>query len=208
MQPTYLSLVKIFGSETRYTVPLFQRPYVWNKDDNWEPLWQDISDLADRVVSAPDDTQIRGHFLGTVVLEQVPHKTGSISTREIIDGQQRLTTLQLALHAVRQALIEFETSSKDDGDEVATKAANVASRQIAALTANPAYNEDEEKYKVWPTNEDREPFCRVMDSSFDNAPSNDASRMAQAYHFFLAKVREWLANGKASQGRAVQFSDL
>jgi hypothetical protein len=59
---------------------------VWNKDDNWEPLWQDISDLADRVVSAPDDTQIRGHFLGTVVLEQVPHKTGSISTREIIEG--------------------------------------------------------------------------------------------------------------------------
>ena len=116
--------------------------------------------------------------------------------------------MQLALHAVRQALIEFETSSKDDGDEVATKAANVASRQIAALTANPAYNEDEEKYKVWPTNEDREPFCRATDSSFDNAPSNDASRMAQAYHFFLAKVREWLANGKASQGRAVQFSDL
>ena len=60
MQPTYLSLVKIFGSETRYTVPLFQRPYVWNKDDNWEPLWQDISDLADRVVSAPDDTQTGG----------------------------------------------------------------------------------------------------------------------------------------------------
>jgi uncharacterized protein with ParB-like and HNH nuclease domain len=76
MQPNYLPLVKIFGAE-RHVVPLFQRPYVWQKEANWEPLWQDFSDLCDHVLAAPDGT-VRGHFLGTLVLEQIPHKSGGV----------------------------------------------------------------------------------------------------------------------------------
>lgn len=52
MQTTYLSLVQIFGAPARYTVPLFQRPYVWGRDEQREPLWDDISHLADRVLAA------------------------------------------------------------------------------------------------------------------------------------------------------------
>jgi uncharacterized protein with ParB-like and HNH nuclease domain len=70
MQPSYLPLLIIFGSETRCTVPLFQRPYVWTETDNWAPLWDDISDLADRILATKDAKPVRGHFLGTVVLEQ------------------------------------------------------------------------------------------------------------------------------------------
>ena len=80
MQPTYLSLVKIF--ETRYTVPSFQRPYVWNKDDNWEPLWQDISDLADRVVSAPDDILYSGAFPRNGCVDRFLTETGHLDTRD------------------------------------------------------------------------------------------------------------------------------
>ena len=195
MQPSYLPLLTIFGSETRHTVPLFQRPYVWNEADNWEPLWDDISDLADRVVMAKDAKSVRGHFLGTVVLEQVPHKTGSIAMREIIDGQQRLTTLQIFLHAVRHAFDELEHASVESGNEAGAKTAKVAARQIASLTANAAYAEDEEKYKVWPTNEDRAPFSQVMDAMSPGEIPSDASRMATAYHYFFGKAREWLGKG-------------
>ena len=75
MQPNYLPLVKIFGAE-RHVVPLFQRPYVWQKEENWEPLWQDFSDLCDRVLAAPNEP-VRGHFLGTLVLEQVRTSQGA-----------------------------------------------------------------------------------------------------------------------------------
>ena len=196
MQPSYFPLLTIFGSETRHTVPLFQRPYVWNEEDNWEPLWDDISDLADRVFGAKDGKPVRGHFLGTVVLEQVPHKTGSIAMREIIDGQQRLTSLQISLHAVRHAFEELERSASESGDEAGGKAAKVAARQLASLTANAAYAEDEEKYKVWPTNEDRSPFRQVMDASGPNEVPLEASRLAKAYHYFLGKAREWLSTGE------------
>ena len=40
------------------------------------------------------------HFLGAVVLQQVQKQTGQMQERTIIDGQQRLTTLQLLLDAL------------------------------------------------------------------------------------------------------------
>jgi hypothetical protein len=146
MQPNYLPLVKIFGSEVRHTVPLFQRPYVWNREDQWEPLWQDISNLADRVLAAGAQQVIAGHFLGTVVLEQAQSATGSIPRREVIDGQQRLTTLQVLLRAAEHALATLSSEAKSMADEAGERRSDVASRQVGALTLNPASDTREEKY--------------------------------------------------------------
>ena len=65
MQPAYHPLANIFGTQTRHLVPLFQRPYVWSREEQWEPLWDDLSHLADRLVTA-DGRKVAGHFLGTV----------------------------------------------------------------------------------------------------------------------------------------------
>jgi hypothetical protein len=190
MQPTYVSLIKAFGAAERYSVPLFQRPYVWNRDENWQPLWDDISGLADRVFLSPDN-EVRGHFLGTVVFEQVSTKTGNIGVREIIDGQQRLTTLQLLLQAVRHALGRIGHTAMEDGDVQRSKAARDVGTRMMALTVNAGYD-DEEMYKVWPTNEDRAPFREVMDANNPEELGGVSSRMAEAYRFFLDKVAAWL----------------
>src|SRR4051794_31541111 len=116
MQPNYLPLVKLFGSEIRHTVPLFQRPYVWDRAGQWEPLWVDIADLADRTVKAAQDVRVPGHFLGTVVLEQEVHSSGTIARREIIDGQQRLTTLQIVLHAAQHAINTVAAAARTGED--------------------------------------------------------------------------------------------
>ena len=42
MQPATLTIHEIFEKERRYTVPLFQRAYVWRLEDQGEPLWEDI----------------------------------------------------------------------------------------------------------------------------------------------------------------------
>ena len=36
----------IFGQPQRFLVPLFQRPYVWNEEQQWEPLWRDLERVA------------------------------------------------------------------------------------------------------------------------------------------------------------------
>jgi len=76
LQPTYITISTLFSSGTRHTVPLFQRPYVWSREEQWEPLWEDIEGLLSRLETRNGDASIASHFLGTVVLEQVQNQTG------------------------------------------------------------------------------------------------------------------------------------
>ncbi len=90
------------------------------------------------------------HFLGAIVLEQVPHPAGSIETRLVIDGQQRFTTLQVFLMAARNLC-----------------AANGASKYAARFAGLVENDEDrieseDEKYKLLPTNSDRAAFNWCM----------------------------------------------
>jgi hypothetical protein len=194
MQPSYISVMNVFTQQARYTVPLFQRPYVWKREDQWEPLWEDVREVAERVLVA-GGRPVAAHFLGTVVLEQTLNSVVSLPRREVIDGQQRLTTLQLVLKAAEHALEEARGAAA--GDEEAARAVDIAARQIAPLTGNPAYAKEEERYKVWPTNEDRAAFRDVMDAAAATGPARTDTRMAQAYAFFRQAFRAWLAAGPA-----------
>ncbi len=207
MQPTYISISTLFGSQTRHTVPLFQRPYVWTLEDQWEPLWEDISGLLERIGRREGEQQVASHFLGTIVLEQTSNPTGSLPRREVIDGQQRLTTLQLLLKAAEHALTSAELWSKEEevGGSDDLKALEVARRQIATLTENPAFSEEEERYKVWPTNEDRPQFQAVMDCTVDSLPEKDSSRMALAYWYFRDVFDKFLKHADVGD-RAKSFS--
>src|SRR6185503_10003612 len=88
----------IFMQPQRLLVPLFQRPYVWNEELQWEPLWKDLERVASRLLQS-HATQAP-HFLGAVVLQQLQTPTSDLQQRTVIDGQQRLTTLQLLLDAL------------------------------------------------------------------------------------------------------------
>src|SRR6476620_1563357 len=90
---------EVFIQAQRLIVPLFQRPYVWNRENQWEPLWRDVIRVAERLL-AESNIKHQPHFLGAVVLQQIQNPVGSLQVRTIIDGQQRLTTLQLLLDAL------------------------------------------------------------------------------------------------------------
>ena len=47
MIPSKLTVGQIFEQERRLVVPLFQRRYVWNEEEQWQPLWLDIQQLAE-----------------------------------------------------------------------------------------------------------------------------------------------------------------
>jgi len=206
MQPNYLALAKVFGLEVRHTVPLFQRPYVWSKTEQWEPLWQDISRLTDRVLAAEVGHPVAGHFLGTVVLEQAPSPAGSVNRRQVIDGQQRLTTLQILLHALSHELAHLAGTMTATEQDAARKQVNVAMRQVQTFTANRAYGADEEKYKVWPTNLDRAAFQEVMDARDGDALQAVQTRLAEAYRYFQQELRAWLHRDPTQAARAVALA--
>ncbi len=96
----------VFMHPQRLVVPLFQRPYVWNQENQWEPLWNDVVRVTDRIIRHPHDKHYP-HFLGAVVLQQVQNAVGTMQERTIIDGQQRLTTLQLLFDALHAELMAW-----------------------------------------------------------------------------------------------------
>ncbi len=140
------SLGNIFDPSLRLVVPLFQRPYVWKHEENWMPLWESIQDVTERRLN----DKPRPHFLGAIVLDQLQTSTGDIDTRQIIDGQQRMTTFQLILTALRDLC-------KAAGDDRYHKA-------FAKLTTNdvPLSDEPDDVFKIWPTNADRNQFRTVL----------------------------------------------
>ena len=94
----------------RLIVPLFQRRYVWNQESQWEPLWNDVVRVADRMLTEPQ-VKHPPHFLGAVVLQQVQNPVGLMQARTIIDGQQRLTTLQLLLDCLHAEMMRANASA-------------------------------------------------------------------------------------------------
>jgi len=100
MHAEILSLTKIFTGDVRFQIPMYQRPYVWTEEDQWEPLWNDIEALAERILAA--EPNVSPHFMGAIVVAQRSAPVGDLNIRHVVDGQQRLTTLQLLLDAVEE----------------------------------------------------------------------------------------------------------
>ena len=173
----------VFMQPQRLIVPLFQRPYVWNEDNQWEPLWSDVVRVAQRLLEDPAGRQYP-HFLGAVVLQQVQNPAGTMQERTIIDGQQRLTTLQLLLDALHAELL-------------AAGAQQPAARiETLVVNAEAFWQRPEHRFKVVPTNRDRPSFNAVMSASvpvaYDTLPHR-SSRLARAHQYFAGRAREWLA---------------
>jgi len=74
--------------EGKVKIPFFQRTYVWDKN-NWEDLIEEFLD--------EDKTN---NFLGAIILKQLPQVSGKPKELEVIDGQQRLTTISILLRAI------------------------------------------------------------------------------------------------------------
>ena len=89
---------QLFQDRRQYRVPFYQRAYVWRKETQWKPLWEDIINKAE---FRREGDQPPPHFLGAIVLEpQIRPGLRGVETLNIIDGQQRLNTLQYFLCAL------------------------------------------------------------------------------------------------------------
>ena len=54
MKVDILNLQTLFAKQVWYEIPLFQRQYVWDEDEQWEPLWEDVQHTAERYL---DDSE-------------------------------------------------------------------------------------------------------------------------------------------------------
>lgn len=190
MQVGTLAVQHLFEKDVVYEVPLYQRPYVWNEEEQWQPLWEDVRRIAELLLAGQNP---RAHFLGATVQDKVTVPPGHIETRLLIDGQQRLTTLQILLKAFHDAI-------QAGGDTRYPAALGKLVRNNHPLTT-----QAHEGHKVWPTNADRVDYQNVMETSSRAALAKTYGARADAhavgrtivdaYLYFYKAVAGWLAEG-------------
>jgi hypothetical protein len=179
---------ELFDGTVCYEIPPFQRPYVWNEEDQWQPLWTDIERVADALKDARNGHgEVAPHFLGAVVIKQLAAAAGDPARHSVIDGQQRLTTLQILLDAVQLV-------TQEDGDEDAAET-------LMELVANNAkrFRGTSKRFKLWPSRIDRLAFEHVMDNDLEVFKDFAESRVAAAHDFFCRCVREWAGVDKEGE---------
>jgi uncharacterized protein with ParB-like and HNH nuclease domain len=197
MQVGTLAIQHIFDKDVLYTVPLYQRPYVWTETEQWTPLWEDLRALAEAIAAGKTT---RAHFMGASVQDLRPMPPGQIETRTIIDGQQRLTTLQLLLKA-------FHDCVADCQNDPYLRALDKLIRNNHPLSTSP-----HQQFKVWPTNADRNDFQAVMNCSdrsalldsmgFSRSAKRTKRSIPDAYLYFHGVLKEWLSeNSELTAGR-------
>ena len=179
MQPGKTSITQLFNAPTQYVIPVFQRGYVWTLEKQIAPLWSDLVDRADDLIKRQEVQNTsaahllgtpRKHFLGSLVLTPVVNSFGRVGAYEVIDGQQRTTTLHLLL-------IAFRDVSKRLGNAVLIQ-------WLENLTRNPGpYNESSDHHKVWPTQAGRDEIAFL-----NTAGSSDA--VCKRYPLKVGKVRQ------------------
>lgn len=159
--PTSLTINQLFGSNNeQYVIPTYQRRYSWHERQIWE-LVDDIGLIENA------DT----HLLGSIVC-LTGHHTAGLNKLELVDGQQRLTTITILLECIRQRL---------EADGESDEAAEVA----RLLSAKPLGGKPVRKVSL----------DSIDSSEFDTLVKNELGSEFKNQQLMWAfrSVREWIA---------------
>lgn len=164
MDATKSNIFSLLNGQIQYLVPVYQRLYSW-EIEQCQCLWDDIL--------AMQNENREGHFLGSIVC--IAEKTSPIGVQKymVIDGQQRLTTLTLALIALRDTV-------KDDS--------GINKEEINISYLINQFKEGEEKYKLLLTEEDKDILIALIEKK--PIPEGTISKVLNSYNFFKSRIEK------------------
>ena len=179
----------LLDGNKQFAVPIFQRRYSWEKR-HCERLWEDVLSLGQSHTN-------RFHFIGSIVyIDPKVNAASRVRELQVIDGQQRLTTLVLLLAALSRAV---EARSEDIG---------ITPEELSDYYLNVRRN-DELRYKKLLTEHDRDTLIQLLDGNSgewfqitdqnegnlvklledEELPANAVPRLIENYRFFETKLK-------------------
>jgi len=160
---------EVFGTgSTTYKIPVFQRAYAWTKDEI-DDLLRDLFGELD--FASKDGKTVPPHFLGSLVLTEAD----SDDSLQVLDGQQRLTTISLLLALLSKSL---ERQQEGDHSEISKHlmVGRIGQKKRPILTLQGA---------------DHPLYVRVLeDPELDLTTSDSRTRLGQA----LKRIKEHIAS--------------
>ena len=175
----------VFCDKYLFNIPPYQRPYSWTTEEAGELL----DDLTEAMGSAGDVRELPPYFLGSIVLIKEHEKPEA----DVVDGQQRLTTLTILFSTLRD--LELEARSRDDIDEFITQRGNRAKGL-------------DDRYRLTVRDRDADFFRRQIQES--DPPEIRHSELSDSQRNIIAN-REYFQNeirnfSRARRERLTQFA--
>ena len=170
MQARDVFLTHLIQGPKQFLIPIFQRKYSW-QERHCQKLFQDI-------MNAGASRRIESHFTGSVVLIPNHQIMASIPQWQVIDGQQRLTTITLLVTALAERAAELGVE----------QVGMTPLKAIHGYFLTNEYGQGEAAYKLMLTKGDREALCAVIDGK--SPKGTDGENIAENFKLF----RRWLTD--------------
>jgi hypothetical protein len=162
-------MLSLLRDDRPFVVPIFQRRYAWRVAD--------VAELLDDVITSGMNAALARHFTGTVVHVRHRDASGASATqRQLIDGQQRLTTLTLLLTTLARAI-----QMQPEGLDVTRE----------AIEHNYLFRPDEmgeQRYRLLLTQADRATLAALIEGSY--LPRDAAAPLKDAYEYLSQRLLE------------------
>ncbi len=155
---------QIIEGTKQYIVPLFQRPYSWEKKE-WDTLWDDLVDLY-------ENDKPKYHFIGSLVTIPTDFAPEGVSKYLLIDGQQRLTTIFILFTVLR------DLAKKNDFQDLAD--------EITQTLLVNKFKKESDYFKLLTTQLDRDSFQTLITNGAEKV---SPSKIKDCYLFFERRIR-------------------
>ncbi len=205
---------EILAEGRRFMVPLYQRKYQWH-DFQLVPFWEDVEAKAIEVLEGESKFQ---HYMGALILAPVGEaaQIGVTPKVQVVDGQQRLTTFQLFLVALR------EVARKHGCEEIV--------EHVHDYLFNKLKSKDKDeltKFKLTPTPSDQNIYYDIIEEHYStirdryrehywgrSVPKNTPFRALRAYDKFFRLINHFVQFGSGElhtdgddEGKAETIAD-
>ncbi len=175
---------QLLGNGLRYEIPKFQRDYTW-ESEHWDDLWQDIKGLISK-----EDTE---HYLGYLVLQ-----TSNNKEFQIIDGQQRLTTMSLLILATLKCFKEL-IDSGNDSDNNSKRKENLLNSYIGYI--DPVTLISNNKLKLNRNSDDyyKQHLVLLKDLPLRNTNTSE-KHMRECFNWYFDRIKKEFKTGELLAG--------
>jgi len=187
-------VISVLGDQRRFVVPIYQRQYSW-REPRLSPFWDDVVAKAEEVL---DGQPKFNHFMGALIL--APGGDGFIIGAtpkvQVVDGQQRLTTFQLFLAAVKEV-----------GTRLGMPELTLMVRSYLFVPPMPGDKDLDARFRLIPTSEDRLIFHLIIEGGlsavkqkhpeyfYKNGNFANGPNALRAFDFFIKKINEYAKAG-------------
>lgn len=189
-------VIAVLGDQKRFVVPIYQRQYKWT-DARLQDFWDDVSSKAEEIL---EGLAKYSHYMGALILAPGVdgYTIGSTPRVQVVDGQQRLTTFQLFLAAIRDVAV------KKGVPELAEATKDYIFNRLMS-----GDSDEDAKYKLVPTPDDKAIFHLLMDGGLvavrskhpeifyqsGNIKKGDAPTAVRATDFFIGRIERFARFG-------------